>query len=62
MLAKSGELATNLYGFLCTTKYDVTFNGRASHAGVSPRKAATRLPLPPTPPFRCWAFPATAAA
>ena len=36
MLAKSGELATNLYGFLCTTKYDVTFNGRASHAGVSP--------------------------
>ena len=43
MLAKSGELATNLYGFLCTTKYDVTFNGRASHAGVSPQEGRNAL-------------------
>lgn len=43
MLAKSGELATDLYGFLCTTKYDVTFHGRASHAGVSPQEGRNAL-------------------
>lgn len=43
MLAKSGELATNLYGFLCTTKFDVTFTGQASHAGVSPQEGRNAL-------------------
>lgn len=43
MLAKSGELATNLYGFLCTTKYDVTFHGRASHAGLCPQEGRNAL-------------------
>ena len=43
MLAKSGELATNLYGFLCTTKFDVTFKGQASHAGVSPQEGRNAL-------------------
>ena len=43
MLAKSGELATDLYGFLSTTKFDVTFHGRASHAGASPQEGRNAL-------------------
>lgn len=36
MMCKSGELSINPYGFLCTTKLDVTFTGRPAHAGVEP--------------------------
>lgn len=43
MCAGSGELAVNLYGFLCTTKLDVTINGRASHAGASPQDGRNAL-------------------
>ena len=43
MSAKSGELATNLYGFLCTTKFDITFHGKASHAGASPQDGHNAL-------------------
>lgn len=43
MSAKSGEVATNLYGFLCTTKFDVTFHGRAAHAGACPQEGRNAL-------------------
>ena len=43
MMCKSGEVSVNPYGFLCTTKYDVTFHGRASHAGVSPQEGRNAL-------------------
>lgn len=36
MMCKSGELSVNPYGFLCTTKFDVTYTGRPAHAGVEP--------------------------
>ena len=36
MMCKSGELSVNPYGFLCTTKLDVSFTGRPAHAGVEP--------------------------
>ncbi len=43
MSAKSGEIATNLYGFLCTTKFDVTFNGKPAHAGACPQDGRNAL-------------------
>lgn len=43
MSAKSGELATNLYGYLCTTKLDVTFHGKPSHAGAAPQDGRNAL-------------------
>ncbi|MDY6010138.1 MAG: amidohydrolase [Duodenibacillus sp.] len=43
MSAKSGELATNVYGFLCTTKFDVTFHGRPAHAGACPQDGRNAL-------------------
>lgn len=36
MMCKSGEVSVNPYGFLCTTKLDVTYTGRPAHAGVEP--------------------------
>lgn len=36
MMCKSGEISVNPYGFLCTTKMDVTFKGAPAHAGVEP--------------------------
>ena len=36
MMCKSGEMSINPYGFLCTTKLDVTYTGRPAHAGVEP--------------------------
>lgn len=36
MMCKSGEMSIKPYGFLCTTKMDVTFTGRPAHAGVEP--------------------------
>ncbi len=43
MSAKSGELATNLYGYLCTTKLDVTFHGKPAHAGACPQEGRNAL-------------------
>lgn len=43
MSAKSGEIATNLYGFLCTTKFDVTFYGKPAHAGACPQDGRNAL-------------------
>ena len=43
MSAKSGEIATNLYGYLCTTKLDVTFTGKPAHAGACPQEDARHL-------------------
>lgn len=36
MMCKAGEVSVNPYGFLCTTKMDVTYTGRPAHAGVEP--------------------------
>ena len=36
MMCKTGELSVKPYGFLCTTKLDVTYTGRPAHAGVEP--------------------------
>lgn len=43
MSAKSGEIATNLYGYLCTTKFDVTFHGKPAHAGACPQEGRNAL-------------------
>ena len=43
MSAKSGEIATNLYGYLCTTKLDVTFHGEPAHAGACPQEGRNAL-------------------
>ena len=43
MSAKSGEIATNLYGYLCTTKLDVTFHGKPAHAGACPQDGRNAL-------------------
>ena len=42
MSAKSGEIATNLYGYLCTTKLDVTFHGKPAHAGACPQDSSSQ--------------------
>ena len=36
MVAKYGEVVIDPWGFLCTTKLDVTYTGRPAHAGVEP--------------------------
>lgn len=36
MMCKTGEISIKPYGFLCTTKLDVTYTGRPAHAGVEP--------------------------
>ena len=36
MMCKHGEVSVDPYGFLCTTKLDVTYTGRPAHAGVEP--------------------------
>ncbi len=43
MSAKSGEIATNLYGFLCTTKFDITIHGKPAHAGACPQDGRNAL-------------------
>ena len=43
MSAKSGEIATNLYSYLCTTKLDVTFHGKPAHAGACPQEGRNAL-------------------
>ena len=43
MMAKSGEIITSPNGFLCTTKFDVTFKGRPAHAGIEPNAGRNAL-------------------
>lgn len=43
MVAKSGEIVTSPIGFLCTTKFDVTFKGRPAHAGIEPNAGRNAL-------------------
>ena len=43
MMAKSGEIITSPIGFLCTTKFDVTFKGRPDHAGIEPNAGRNAL-------------------
>lgn len=39
----SGEICTRPEGFLCTTKYDISFTGRPAHAGSSPEEGRNAL-------------------
>jgi aminobenzoyl-glutamate utilization protein A len=41
--AKSGELVVNPTEFLCSTKFDVEFMGRAAHAGLEPNAGSNAL-------------------
>lgn len=43
MMAKTGEIITSPIGFLCTTKYDITFKGRPAHAGIEPNAGRNAL-------------------
>lgn len=43
MMAKTGEIITSPVGFLCTTKYDITFKGRPAHAGIEPNAGRNAL-------------------
>ena len=43
MMCKTGEVSIRPYGFLCTTKLDVTFKGRPAHAGVEPNAGRNAL-------------------
>ena len=43
MVAKYGEVVINPWGFLCTTKYDVTYDGKPAHAGVEPNAGRNAL-------------------
>jgi aminobenzoyl-glutamate utilization protein A len=39
----TGMIAAGATGFLCTTKFDATFHGRSSHAGVAPHEGRNAL-------------------
>ena len=41
--ANSGELVINPTEFLCSTKFDVEFMGRAAHAGLEPNAGSNAL-------------------
>ena len=41
--ANSGELVVNPTEFLCSTKFDVEFLGRAAHAGLEPNAGSNAL-------------------
>lgn len=43
MVAKYGEVVIDPWGFLCTTKYDVTYDGKPAHAGVEPNAGRNAL-------------------
>lgn len=43
MLCQSGQIGICRAGFLATTKIDITFEGRPSHAGANPEKGRSAL-------------------
>ncbi len=43
MIAKYGEVIIDPVGFLCTTKYDVTYTGKPAHAGIEPNAGHNAL-------------------
>lgn len=43
MQAKYGEVILDPYGFLCGSKFDVTFIGRSAHLGADPHKGRNAL-------------------
>jgi len=58
MMCKSGEVSVNPYGFLCTTKLDVTYTGLRLTPASNPTPATTPWPPPATPSCSCSASPA----
>ena len=43
MVAKYGEVVIDPWGFLCTTKFDVTYTGKPAHAGIEPNAGRNAL-------------------
>ena len=39
----SGTIAPGIGGFLCTTKFDLTYTGKAAHAGAAPQEGRNAL-------------------
>ncbi|HWP50261.1 MAG TPA: amidohydrolase [Clostridia bacterium] len=52
-----GTVATGTHGFLASTKFDVTFKGRASHAGASPEQGHNALAAAATATLNLLAIP-----
>lgn len=52
-----GTVATGTHGFLASTKFDVTFNGKSSHAGVSPEEGHNALAAAATATLNLLAIP-----
>ena len=43
MVAKKGEVVTDPWGFLCTTKFDILYEGKPAHAGIEPNAGRNAL-------------------
>lgn len=52
-----GTVATGTHGFLASTKFDVTFKGKASHAGASPEEGHNALAAAATATLNLLAIP-----
>ncbi|WMJ84580.1 amidohydrolase [Oscillospiraceae bacterium LTW-04] len=52
-----GTVATGTHGFLASTKFDVTFQGKASHAGASPEQGNNALAAAATATLNLLAIP-----
>ena len=52
-----GTIATGTHGFLASTKFDVTFKGKASHAGASPEQGHNALAAAATATLNLLAIP-----
>lgn len=52
-----GEIAVAVHGFLASTKFDVTFDGKAAHAGASPQEGNNALAAAATATLNMLAIP-----
>ncbi|MFV0498268.1 MAG: amidohydrolase [Candidatus Fimivivens sp.] len=52
-----GTVATGTHGFLASTKFDVTFQGRAAHAGANPEQGNNALAAAATATLNLLAIP-----
>ncbi len=52
-----GTVATGTHGFLASTKFDVTFKGKSSHAGASPEEGHNALAAAATATLNLLAIP-----
>ncbi|MEG1774719.1 MAG: peptidase dimerization domain-containing protein, partial [Oscillospiraceae bacterium] len=56
-LGRLGVIAASGHGFLASTKFDVTFQGKAAHAGVSPEEGHNALAAASTAVLNLLAIP-----